>query len=278
MLPKNGDQSWFPGKFCERLSRGFTHVEGTLLQFLSLVSSATWRATGFTVKHISSWVRLARELLRSRRRKIQGGGGLCSSLPVDSANRHWGHQIQEGNPTFPHLCPLHRPPACGLFRPGQVLQQGPPHVLSECSTYAAVVEEIGQMWAPTGPSTGSTGGTAGGSSSTGVPSSALEGSPSVGSTPSLRAGGSGESPAGGVGGGGSVAAGGAGTGGGSAGTGGTGGGGGVGGGAGGSTGGNGGAGSTTSSGLGPETVTDPALSLLILRFANMIVGKVGSGV
>ncbi|CAN0327008.1 unnamed protein product, partial [Hapterophycus canaliculatus] len=30
----------------------------------------------------------------------------------------------------------------------KVLQQGPPHVLSECTTYAPVVEEIGQMWGP----------------------------------------------------------------------------------------------------------------------------------
>ncbi|CAN0486779.1 unnamed protein product, partial [Laminaria digitata] len=30
----------------------------------------------------------------------------------------------------------------------KVLQQGPPHVLSECTTYAMVVEEIGQMWGP----------------------------------------------------------------------------------------------------------------------------------
>ncbi|CAN0424640.1 unnamed protein product, partial [Phaeothamnion confervicola] len=28
----------------------------------------------------------------------------------------------------------------------KVLQQGPPHCLAECSTYADVIDEIGQMW------------------------------------------------------------------------------------------------------------------------------------
>lgn len=42
----------------------------------------------------------------------------------------------------------HAPNHHNLYYNQQVLQQGPPHVLSECTTYAPVVEEIGQMWGP----------------------------------------------------------------------------------------------------------------------------------
>lgn len=96
----------------------------------------------------------------------------------------------------------------------QVLQQGPPHVLSECTTYAPVVEEIGQMWGPINVGTGTP---AAAGSVTGVCGSS---------------GGTGSGSGGGDGSGAGVA-------------------------------------------VDPGTAVDPALSSLILRFATMIVLKVG---
>lgn len=91
----------------------------------------------------------------------------------------------------------------------QVLQQGPPHVLSECTTYAPVVEEIGQMWGPDHVGTTSV--------------SAIPGAGDMGAAAATGGG-------------------------------------------------------DKSGGVGAGGVVDPALSLLILRFATMIVQKVSFGV
>lgn len=91
----------------------------------------------------------------------------------------------------------------------QVLQQGPPHVLSECSTYAMVVEEIGQMWGPNHDHLG------------------LSPHTAKGDADSSSASGAGSGSSGGL-------------------------------------------------GSGAGVAVDPALSLLILRFATMIVQKVCS--
>lgn len=100
----------------------------------------------------------------------------------------------------------------------QVLQQGPPHVLSECSTYAMSVEEIGQMWGP---------------SHVGSSVPAIAGAGDI----ITAAGEPGESGTGG---------------------------------------GVGGAGGGAELEVDPRMAVDPALSLLILRFATMIVQKVGT--